>query len=180
MKCCIYDTVELVTITGAKTFVDGAESGSRNKAATGLVRLPNTGAVKWRKADWSGDLGLALNANDRLVADAIIDFAPGQTFGAFSYPDASCGNKGIVQIDPAGGLAVESGVLLMAPSGAAPGTYPKVTVDAKGRVTSGANLAAADLPSHTHTATDIVSGELLHKVQRDGADVGTRRALNLV
>jgi hypothetical protein len=169
-----------VILTGQKAFVDGAEFGSGNKAATGLVRLPNTGAVKWRKADGSGDLGLALNANDRLVADAIIDFAPGQTFGAFSYPDAGYGNKGIVQIDPAGGLAVESGVLSMAQSGASPGTYPKVTVDAKGRVTAGANLAAADLPGHTHTASDIVSGELPHKVQKDGADVGTRRTLNLV
>ncbi len=169
-----------VTITGAKTFVDGAEFGSGNKAATGLVRLPNTGALKWRKADGSGDLGLALNANDRLVADAIIDFAPGQTFGAFSYPDAGYGNKGIVQIDPAGGLAVESGVLSMAPTGASPGTYSKVAVDAKGRVTAGANLAADDLPGHTHTAADIVTGELPHKVQKDGADVGTRRALNLV
>jgi hypothetical protein len=169
-----------VTITGAKTFVDGAELGSGQKAATGLGRLPNTGAVKWRKADGSGDLGLALNANDHLVSDAIIDFAPGQTFGAFSYPDAGYGNKGIVQIDPAGGLSVESGVLSMAPSGASPGTYPKVTVDAKGRVTSGADLAASDLPSHTHTASEIVSGELPHKVQKDGTDVGTRRALNLV
>jgi hypothetical protein len=48
------------------------------------------------------------------------------------------------------------------------------------RVTSGANLAASDLPSHTHTASDIVSGELPHKIQKDGADVGTRRALKLV
>jgi hypothetical protein len=68
----------------------------------------------------------------------------------------------------------------MAPSGASPGTYPKVTVDSKGRVTAGANLVAADLPVHTHTATDIVSGELPHKVQKDGSDVGTRRVLNLV
>jgi hypothetical protein len=159
-----------VTITGAKTFVEGAEFGSGDKAATGLVRLPNTGAVKWRKADGSGDLGLALNANDHLAADAIIDFAPGQTFGAFSYPDAGYGNKGIVQVDPAGGLAVESAVLSMAPTGASPGSYPKVTVDAKGRVTAGANLAATDLPGHTHTASDIVSGEPPHKVQKDGAD----------
>ncbi|MCS6954435.1 MAG: hypothetical protein NZM33_16440 [Bryobacteraceae bacterium] len=169
-----------VTVTGAKTFVDGAEFGPGNKAATGLVRLPNTGAVKWRKADSSADLVLALNAADHLVSDAIIDFAPGQTFGAFSYPDAGYGNKGIVQIDAAGGLAIESGVLSMAPSGASPGTYTKVTVDVKGRVTSGTNLAVGDLPAHTHTATDIVSGELPHKVQKDGADVGTRRALNLV
>ncbi len=169
-----------VTITGLKSFVDGAELGSGNKAATGLVRLPNTGAMKWRKADGSGDLGVALNANDHLAADAIIDFAPGQTFGTFSYPDAGYGNKGIVQVDAAGGLAVDGGLLSMAQSGASPGTYPKVTIDAKGRVTTGANLAAADLPGHTHAAGDIVSGELPHKVQKDGADVGTRRALNLV
>ncbi|WP_321471509.1 carbohydrate binding domain-containing protein [uncultured Paludibaculum sp.] len=169
-----------VTITGLKSFVDGAELGSGNKAATGLVRLPNTGAMKWRKADGSGDLGVALNANDHLAADAIIDFAPGQTFGTFSYPDAGYGNKGIVQVDAAGGLAVDAGLLSMAQSGASPGTYPKVTVDAKGRVTAGANLAATDLPGHTHAASDIVSGELPYKVQKDGSDVGTRRALNLV
>lgn len=85
-----------------------------------------------------------------------------------------------MQVDAAGGLAVEAGVLSMGQSGATPGTYPKVTVDAKGRVTAGANLAAGDLPGHNHTASDIVSGELPHKVQKDGADVGTRRALNLV
>lgn len=169
-----------VTMTGAKNFVNGAEFGSGSKASTGLVRLPNTGATKWRKADGSGDVGLSLNANDRLVADAIIDFAPGQTFGAFSYPDAGYGNKGIVQIDPAGGLAVDAGVLSLPPTGVSPGTYPKVTVDAKGRVTAGANLSASDLPNHTHTGGDIVSGELPHKVQKDGADVGTRRALNLI
>ena len=169
-----------VTMTGAKSFVDGAEFGSGNKAATGLLRLPNTGALKWCKADASGDLGLALNANDHLVADAIIDFPPGQTFGAFSYPDAGYGNKGIVQVDAAGGLAVESGVLSLTPSGASPGTYPKVAVDAKGRVTAGASLAPSDLPAHTHTASDIVSGELPFKIQKDGTDIGARRALNLV
>ena len=169
-----------VTIRGLKSLVDGAEFGSGNKAATGLVRLPNTGALKWRKADGSGDLGVALNANDHLAADAVIDFAPGQTFGAFSYPDAGYGNKGIVQVDAAGGLAVDAGLLSIAQSGASPGTYPKVTVDAKGRVTAGADLAAADLPGHTHPASDIVSGELPHKVQKDGSDVGTRRAINLV
>lgn len=167
-------------VTGNKTFQDGAQFGSGAKAGTGLVRLPNTGAVKWRKADDSGDVGMALNAQNHLAMDAVVDFAPGQTFGAFSYPNADYANKGIVQVDPAGGLAVEEGMLSIPPSGAQPGTYPKVTVDAKGRVTAVANLAAADLPEHTHTATDIVSGELPHKVQHNGTDVGTRRAINLV
>lgn len=167
-------------VTGNKTFQDGAQFGSGAKAGTGLVRLPNNGAVKWRKADDSGDVGMALNAQNHLALDAVVDFAPGQTFGAFSYPDAGYASKGIAQVDPAGGLAVESGVLSLPPSGASPGTYPKVTVDTKGRVTAGASLVAADLPEHTHTASDVVSGELPFTVQHNGVDVGTRRAINLI
>jgi hypothetical protein len=147
-----------VTITGLKTLQDGAEFGTGNKAATGLVRLPNLGAVKWRKADNSGDLGMALNASDHVAMDAIIDFAAGQTFGAFSYPDATTTSKGIVQIDPVGGIAVAAGVLSLAATGVVAGTYPKVTVDAKGRVTGATTLVSGDLPAHTHVATDIVSG----------------------
>ena len=66
-----------VTITGLKTLQDGAEFGSGTKASTGLVRLPNAGAIKWRKQDNSGDLGMALNASNHLAMDAIIDFAGG-------------------------------------------------------------------------------------------------------
>jgi hypothetical protein len=114
----------------AETLQDGAEFGTGNKAATGLVRLPNLGAVKWRKTDNSGDLGMALNASDHVAMDAVIDFAAGQTFGAFSYPDATTTSKGIVQIDPVGGIAVAAGVLSLAATGVVAGTYPKVTVDA--------------------------------------------------
>ncbi len=167
-----------VTITGVKTFVDGAEFGSGVKAATGLVRLPNTGAIKWRKADNSGDLGMALNANDHIAFDAIIDFAPGQTFGSFSYPDATTTSKGIVQVDPVGGLAVNAGVISLADSGAAPGTYSKVTVDAKGRVTAGASLSGSDLPAHQHVASDIVSGAF--GVPRGGTGLTTIAAHKLL
>jgi hypothetical protein len=149
-----------VTITGVKTFQDGAEFGSGTKAATGLVRLPNSGAVKWRKSDNSGDLGLSLGANNHIVADAVIDFAVGQTFGAFSFPDATTSSKGIVQIDATGGIAINAGVISLANTGVSTGSYTKVTVDQKGRVTAGALLTAGDLPTHTHIATDIVSGAL--------------------
>lgn len=37
--------------------------------------------------------------------------------------------------------------LTLANSGVTAGTYPKVTVDAKGRVTSGSSLSASDIPS---------------------------------
>lgn len=168
------------TVTGNKTLQDGASFGSGSKAATGLVRLPNAGALKWRKADDSGDLGMALNAQNHIAMDAIVEFASGQTFGAFSYPDATISSKGIVSIDPAGGLAVAAGALSLAASGVAAGTYEKVTVDATGRVTGGAALDVGDLPAHTHVATDIVSGALPFKIQKDGTDIGTRRALNFI
>ena len=169
-----------VTITGLKTLQDGAEFGSGAKASTGLVRLPNAGAIKWRKQDDSGDLGMALNASNHLAMDAIIDFAGGQTFGAFSYPDATTAAKGIVQIDAVGGLAVAGGVVSLADTAVTPGTYTKTTVDQKGRVTAGATLLAGDLPSHTHAASDITSGSMPFTIKKAGATIGTRRALNLI
>jgi hypothetical protein len=169
-----------VTVTGLKTFQDGAEFGSGAKSSTGLVRLPNAGAVKWRKQDNSGDLGIALAANNHLAMDAIIDFAAGQTFGASTVPDATTLAKGVVQIDAVGGIVVNAGVISLAASGVGPGTYTKVTVDSWGRATAGAQLAAGDLPAHTHVAADIVSGALAFTIQNNGAAVGTRRALNLI
>jgi hypothetical protein len=170
----------VVTATGLKTFQDGAEFGAGANAATGLVRLSNGGAVKWRKADDSGDLGMALNASNHLAMDAIIDWAPGQTFGSLTVPDATTLSKGVVQIDPVGGLAIAAGVVSLAGTGITPGTYTKTTVDTKGRVTAGAQLAATDLPYHTHVAADITSGSPPFKIQKAGADVGTRHALNLI
>ena len=169
-----------VTVTGLKTFQDGAEFGAGTKSSTGLVRLPNAGAVKWRKQDNSGDLGIALNASNHLAMDAIIDFAAGQTFGASTVPDATTLAKGVVQIDPVGGISVAAGVISLSASGVGPGTYTKVTVDSWGRATAGTTLAAGDLPAHTHMASDIVSGALPFTIQNNGAAVGTRRALNLI
>ena len=169
-----------VTVTGLKTFQDGAEFGAGTKSSTGLVRLPNAGAVKWRKQDNSGDLGIALNASNHLAMDAVIDFAAGQTFGASTVPDATTLAKGVVQIDPVGGINVAAGVISLSASGVGPGTYTKLTVDAWGRATAGTTLAAGDLPAHTHVASDVVSGALQFTIQNNGAAVGTRRALNLI
>ena len=56
------------------------------------------------------------------------------------------------------GSANVSSSLTLANSGATVGTYPKVTVDAKGRVTSGSSLSASDIPSLD--ASKITSGQL--------------------
>mgnify|MGYP001563895104 FL=1 len=49
----------------------------------------------------------------------------------------------------------------LAASGITAGTYTKITVDAKGRATVGANIASGDLPSHTHAFATQVSGVVL-------------------
>ncbi|MCE1202915.1 MAG: hypothetical protein LWX09_12555 [Bacteroidia bacterium] len=54
------------------------------------------------------------------------------------------------------GSANVSAALTLASSGVTAGTYPKVTVDAKGRVIAGASLAASDVPSLD--AAKITSG----------------------
>ena len=114
------------------------------------MRLPNAGGIKWRKQDNSGDLGMALNASNHLAMDAVIDFAAGQTFGAFSYPDATTAAKGIVQIDVVGGLAVAGGVVSLADTAVTPGTYTKTTVDQRGASRLARRSWLATCPPHTH------------------------------
>lgn len=50
-----------------------------------------------------------------------------------------------MQIDPVGGIDVNAGVIRLANSGVSPGAYPKVTADAKGRVTAGNPLTPSDV-----------------------------------
>ncbi len=61
------------------------------------------------------------------------------------------GNQSITVSGDAAGSGTTAISLTLANSGVTAGTYTKVTVDAKGRVTTGASLASADLPTYTGT-----------------------------
>lgn len=63
------------------------------------------------------------------------------------------GNQSITFTGDAAGSGTTSVALTLATSGVTAGTYTKVTVDAKGRVTTGASLASADLPTYTGSIT---------------------------
>jgi hypothetical protein len=63
------------------------------------------------------------------------------------------GNQTITVSGDATGSGSTSIALTLANSGVTAGTYTKVTVDAKGRVTTGASLASGDLPTYTGTIT---------------------------
>lgn len=47
-------------------------------------------------------------------------------------------------------------------TGVTAGTYTKLTVDSKGRATAGTNLSASDLPTHTHTKSQITDFSHTH------------------
>ena len=63
------------------------------------------------------------------------------------------GNQSISLSGDATGSGTTSISVALAASGVTAGTYPKVTVDAKGRVTAGASLASGDLPTYTGSLT---------------------------
>ena len=63
------------------------------------------------------------------------------------------GNQTITLSGDATGSGATSIAVTLANSGVTAGTYTKVTVDAKGRVTVGASLASGDLPTYTGTIT---------------------------
>ena len=144
------------------------------------MRLPNAGAIKWRKQDNSGDLGIALNASNHLAMDAIIDFAAGQTFGASTVPDATTLSKGIVQIDPVGGINVAAGVISLSASGVGPRHLYEAH---RGRMGS-RHSWYDDLgrrPARPHArGLRYRLRRAPFTIQDNGAAVGTRRALNLI
>jgi hypothetical protein len=99
------------------------------------------------------------------------------------------------------GSANVTGTATLANSGVTAGTYSKVTVDAKGRVTTGASLDSADLPTYTGTLTSgqvtaglgftpynatnpsgyiDTNGTARVIVESNGSLIGTRRALNFI
>ena len=86
---------------------------------------------------WSGSTYVAISAGGGTV-DAALKLATTRTIAATG--DAAWS----VSFD---GSANVSAALTLANSGVTAGTYPKVTVDAKGRVTTGTVLLSSDIPS---------------------------------
>ena len=74
-------------------------------------------------------------------------------------PNFITANQTITVSGDATGSGTTSIALTLANSGVSAGTYTKVTVDAKGRVTTGATLSSGDLPSGTLNISNIVTRE---------------------
>jgi hypothetical protein len=74
-------------------------------------------------------------------------------------PNFITGNQNITISGDASGSGTTAITLTLTNTTVVPGTYTKVTVDSKGRVTTGANLGIADLPSGTISISNIITRE---------------------
>jgi hypothetical protein len=74
-------------------------------------------------------------------------------------PNYITANQTITISGDATGSGTTSVALTLANSGVTAGTYTKITVDAKGRATVGANLTSGDLPSGTLNISNIATRE---------------------
>jgi hypothetical protein len=122
-------------------------------------------------AAWSANDRVELRITNALLSDALGERAlVGGTNATGTWPIGITGNAGTATTLATGrtialtgdvtgtsgtfnGSANLSFATTLANSGVAAGTYTKVTVDAKGRVTTGASLASGDLPTYTGTLT---------------------------
>jgi len=134
---------------------------AQNITANGTLSVRASGDMRLWDADTSNYVGFrspsvvnssftwALPATDGTSAQALTTNGTG-TLGWTTF---LTGNQSISLSGDATGSGATSIAVTLANSGVTAGTYTKVTVDAKGRVTVGASLASADLPTYTGTLT---------------------------
>lgn len=144
--------------------------------ATGSPSNLPTDAIKWNAASskwekWNGTAFVDLAATYGISVSGAAGSANTLTTGrTITLTGDVTGTSAAFN-----GSANLSFAATLANSGVTAGTYPKVTVDAKGRVTAGAALAAADIPATLDSAARVAV-----RVNTAGANTGSRRRLNFI
>ena len=152
-----YNAQGLITSTAALVASDIPEATA---SAVGGVSVPSTGGLAVTAAGAlsinntvTGATRSGITFNDQGLITSTAALAAGD------LPVATASAVGAVSIPASSApLAISNtGVLTVADSGVTAGTYPKVTVSAKGFVTAGTTLAAGDIPDLA--ATKITTGQ---------------------
>lgn len=175
-------TLNSISLSGDAT---GTSNGSGGLALT----LSNSGVTAGTYGNATNIPQFAVDAKGRITSVSNV---------AVSIPSGSLTFTGDVT---GTGSTGSSTALTLANSGVSAGTYTKVTVDAKGRVTTGASLASGDLPTYTGTITSSQvttalgftpynstnpsgyitnTGNARVGVENNGTLVGTRRNINFI
>ena len=152
-----YNNQGLITSTAALVASDLPEATA---SAVGAISVPSTGGLAVTAAGAlsinntvTGTTRSGITFNDQGLITATAALAAGD------LPVATASAVGAISI-PASSAPLSisnTGVLSVADSGVTAGTYPKVTVSAKGFVTAGTTLAAGDIPDLA--ATKITTGQ---------------------
>ncbi len=144
------------TVTGLSSALSGKVDANAitavSKGGTGLSSIPANGEI--------------LIGNGTGYTKSTITAGSGVTItnaaGSITV-SSSGGSSGITALTgDATATGPGSAALTLAPSGVTAGTYSKVTVDGKGRVTSGGSLTASDIPSLD--SSKITTGTLTNSV----------------
>ena len=117
----------------------------------------------------AGELGITLDTQELYVGDenGNVKIVKGGASGAVESADKLTVARTITATgDATGGVAFDGSqnvemALELANSGVTAGTYTKVTVDAKGRVTTGANIAVEDIGDLSDTLATLATKEEL-------------------
>ena len=173
-----YNAQGLITGTAALVASDLPEAttsaiGAVSVPTAGGLSVTNLGAISITNSVTAATRsGITYNAQGLITGTAALN--------ASDLPIASTTAVGAMKVPTASApLAVDgNGVLSIANSGIAAGTYEKVTVNAKGIVTAGTDLAAVDIPSLD--ASKITTGSLVTARIADDAITMDKLASNAI
>lgn len=144
-------TSDLPTVNNGSLTLSVGAAGATNTTftvGTGTGYSANTAT----NTTYSLSVGPALTALATLMTTAGAGFIKrGATADTYTIDTSTylTGNQSISITGDASGSGTTAITLTLANSGVTAGTYPKVTVDAKGRVTAGTTLSATDIPTLT-------------------------------
>ena len=134
-------------------------NGSSWQAFTPLVTESDPTVMAFAKASLP-----SCAANERLTSNGTTLSCQSVDDAGWTAVDATDTTKGIVNVPTAGGLVVNAGSIALPDQTLTPGSFAKVTVDIKGRVTAGSTLSESDIPQLTGSGNGVdgsaITGDL--------------------
>jgi len=166
-------SVSTSSISGSLTFT-GDVTGTGATGSSTALTLANSGVTAGAYGSSTSVPVITVDAKGRVTAVSTASIS-----GALTFTGDVTGS----------GTTGASTALTLANSGVTAGTYTKVTVDAKGRVTTGTALTSSDVttalgytPYNSTNPSGYITtdGTARVRVENNGTLVGTRRAINFI
>lgn len=144
------------SIDGIATPVEAREIYNSTTHKKGYFNGTSWVYLSNNRADHTGTQLASTISNFEIAAQQSVGAILTDTYSVdFTYDDANHQIKAALILASGSGLEITSTGVRLTDTGVSAGTYPKVTVDAKGRVTTGAALTAGDLPPHNSMHTGM-------------------------